>query len=889
MVQKPVWNSAIRVNHQHSVRMTHPHSNRNVVPIAVLTRSRLVSLNAARPVPTAVPQSTVKSPRPVKHVVNKAHSPIRRPINHRPATKHSNFNKQVTTIKVNKVNDVQGIKGNAEKASTNWDNPQQALNDKGVIDSVCLRHMTRNISYLLDFEEINGGYVAFRGNPKGGKISGKDKVVKETVSAQQYVLLLLWSTSSQDPHNTDADVNDDAFDVKENENDVHVLTTGSDKSDNKKHDEKDKRDAKGKSPVDSPTTIRDLRAEFEEFSSNSTNRVNAVSAPVTAVGPNLTNSTNSFNTASPSINTVSPTFRVAKKSSFVDPSKYPDDPDMPELEDIIYSNNKKDVGVEADLSNLETNIHVSLILTTRVYKDHHVNQIIGDLNSAPQIRNLPKGKRAIGSKWVFRNKKDERRIVIRNKSKLVTHRHTQEEGIEYDEVFAPVARIESIRLFLAYASFMGFMVYQMDVKSDFLYETIEKEVYVYQPLGFEDLDYPDKVYKVVKALYGLHQAPRAWITSKAKGDGIFISQDKYVAKILRKFGFTDVKSASTPIETEKPLLKDPDGVNTPRCDEDSIEHMELMVFHGTNLMRKMELKLLPVNDVVQLCVLIDGKKVVFSKDVIRSDIHLDDAHGVECLPNEEIFAKLARMGYEKPHPKLTFYKAFFYAQWKFLIHTLEQPATTSGSSMSLLTTLMEICATLSKKVAELEQDKHTQALDILKLKKRVNKLEKKKRSKSLGFKRLRNVEAVIMDAEPQGMIDQDEINVASKGVNAVELTVFDDEEVTMTLAQTLIKIKAEKAKLLDEQIAQKLHDGEVLKAEVSKSQEEACLHSSSQEKYDNLFEEYGWYKMEHFRGMTYDKVRPIFEREYKKVQTLFKPDKDVDEPKKKRVAEETML
>ncbi|GJU55624.1 putative ribonuclease H-like domain-containing protein [Tanacetum coccineum] len=87
--------------------------------------------------------------------------------------------------------------------------------------------------------------------------------------------------------------------------------------------------------------------------------------------------------------------------------------------------------------------------------------------------------------------------------------YTQEEGIDYDEVFSPVGRIEAIRLFLAYASFMGFKVYQMDVKSAFLYGQIEEEVYVCQPPGFKDPDYPDKVYKVVKALYGLHQAPRA--------------------------------------------------------------------------------------------------------------------------------------------------------------------------------------------------------------------------------------------------------------------------------------------------------------------------------------------------------------------------------------------
>ncbi|GJV71958.1 putative ribonuclease H-like domain-containing protein [Tanacetum coccineum] len=128
---------------------------------------------------------------------------------------------------------------------------------------------------------------------------------------------------------------------------------------------------------------------------------------------------------------------------------------------------------------------------------------------------LPIGKRAIGTKWVFRNKKDERGIVIRNKARLVAQGHRQEEGIDYEEVFAPVARIEAIRLFLAYASFMGFLVYQMDVKSAFLYGTIEEEVYVTQPPGFKDPDHPDKVYKVVKALYGLHQAPRAWYETLA--------------------------------------------------------------------------------------------------------------------------------------------------------------------------------------------------------------------------------------------------------------------------------------------------------------------------------------------------------------------------------------
>nr|GEY92518.1 retrovirus-related Pol polyprotein from transposon TNT 1-94 [Tanacetum cinerariifolium] len=186
-------------------------------------------------------------------------------------------------------------------------------------------------------------------------------------------------------------------------------------------------------------------------------------------------------------------------------------------------------------------------------------------------KNLPNGKRAIGTKWVFRNKKDENGIVIRNKARLVAHGYTQEVGIDYDEVFSPV---------------------------------IEEEVYVCQPPRFEDPDFPDKVYKVKKALYGLHQALRAWYETlstylldngfqrgkinkslfikrhkgdillmsskgeltfflglqvKQKKDGIFISQDKYVVEIVKKFGFTEVKTASTPMETQKPLLKDKDG------------------------------------------------------------------------------------------------------------------------------------------------------------------------------------------------------------------------------------------------------------------------------------------------------------------------------------------
>ncbi|GJW18478.1 putative ribonuclease H-like domain-containing protein [Tanacetum coccineum] len=245
-----------------------------------------------------------------------------------------------------------------------------------------------------------------------------------------------------------------------------------------------------------------------------------------------------------------------------------DDPNMPYLEEISRFSDAKDDGAEADMTNLDTHIPVSPILTTRIYKVYLVEQIIRDIHSAPQTRRMTKSvtEHSMFSSVEQRtNHKDfqnylfacflsqaEPKKVIQAlkdpswieamKEELLQFKlqqgHTQEEGIDYDEVFAPVARIEAIRLFLAYASYKDFVVYQMDVKSSFLYGKIEEEVYVCQPLSFEDSDFPNRVYKVEKALYGLHQAPSA----------------------------CDVKAASTPMETYKPLLKDEDG-------EDIDEHM----------------------------------------------------------------------------------------------------------------------------------------------------------------------------------------------------------------------------------------------------------------------------------------------------------------------------
>ncbi|GJZ25843.1 ribonuclease H-like domain-containing protein, partial [Tanacetum coccineum] len=234
----------------------------------------------------------------------------------------------------------------------------------------------------------------------------------------------------------------------------------------------------GKKKVDGDTSKEDESNDQEKDDNvNSTNNVNTASDG---------NNTNNVNSVSSTVNAAGIEVNaVGAKTSI----ELPDDTNMTELEDIVYSDNDEDIGAEADMNNLDAFMPVSPIPTTRIQKDHPVEQIIRDLNSAPQTRRMTKNleehgrastiqvtrsldlggftkwKRPIGTKWVYRNKKDERGIVIKKKGRLVAQGYTQEEGIDYDEVFTPVIRIEAIRLFLAYASFKDFVVYQMDVNS----------------------------------------------------------------------------------------------------------------------------------------------------------------------------------------------------------------------------------------------------------------------------------------------------------------------------------------------------------------------------------------------------------------------------------------
>ncbi|GKC24126.1 ribonuclease H-like domain-containing protein [Tanacetum coccineum] len=355
---------------------------------------------------------------------------------------------------------------------------------------------------LTDYEEINGGFVAFGGNSKGGKITGKG-------SGPNWLFDIDALTKSMNYKPV----------VAGNQSNGSAGTKACDDAGKARMEtvpgEEEKQDAK------------DLRNEDCEVPSTEETRVNQEKDA-------SVNSTNTINTVSTTVNTVG-------------------------LKD----------NVRLGHINLDTHIPgLSIYYNYRIHKDHLVEQIIGDIYLAPQTRRMTNSvteqamfssvqqrtnhkdflelsicmflitKRSQEGNSSIKRSKLDRSYVRGAFAVQVTTSLDLEEGIDYDEVFGLVARIESIRLFLAYASFKDFVMYQMDVKSAFLYGKIEEEVYVCQPPGFEDPNFPDRVYKVEKDLYGLHQAPKA----------------------------CDVQTASTPMETHKPLLKDADG-------EDIDEHI----------------------------------------------------------------------------------------------------------------------------------------------------------------------------------------------------------------------------------------------------------------------------------------------------------------------------
>nr|GEZ45785.1 DNA-directed DNA polymerase [Tanacetum cinerariifolium] len=235
---------------------------------------------------------------------------------------------------------------------------------------------------------------------------------------------------------------------------------------------------------------------------------------------------------------------------------------IPSLEDIyevpsdgiFTSTSYDDEGAVADFTNLESIVNIEPKKISQALKDKSwVDAMQEELlqfktQNVWILVDLPFGKKIIGIKWVYMNKKDKRGVVVRTKARLVAQEHRQEEGIDYNKVFALMAKIEAIRIFLAFASYMGFIVYQMDGKSAFLYGKINEEVYVSYPLGLIDPKFLKKVYKVVKALYGLHQAPRAWYATLST----FLVKSRYRRGIIDKTLFIKKDKKDIMLEEQVP-------------------------------------------------------------------------------------------------------------------------------------------------------------------------------------------------------------------------------------------------------------------------------------------------------------------------------------------------
>nr|GEU68600.1 putative reverse transcriptase, RNA-dependent DNA polymerase [Tanacetum cinerariifolium] len=604
---RPVWNNAKRVNHQNfSNNLTHPHPKRNFVPTAVITNSGKVPVNAAkqsspkaaaststtRYVNTAANRLTVNGTKPSSNVFHKSHSPVRRTFNQRTAPKNSDLKEIVNTVKVNNVTTagtkavvsvVQGNRKNAIKSSACWirrptgnvidhiskDSGSYMLKRFNYVDlQGRLKHMTRNKSFLTDYQKIDGGFVAFRGSPKGGGLTclftkaiidesnlwnrrlghinfkTMNKLVKRNFVRglpskifENDHTCVACQKGKQHKAYWKADegflvgysVNSKAFRVfnsrtRRVEENLHIKFL------------ENKHNVVGRGPewlfnIDSltnsmnyePVTVgnqtnNDVGIEinanagkagqekasdheyillpFVPSSTQSSDDKDAGDVPDNedddvSKGSGIDDqdkthsSTQNVGTAEPSINTTSTNINTGSLNIN---TVGPNDPRMPSLEETgIFDDvyDDREVGAEDDTNNLELSTVVSHIPTTRVHKDHPKEKIIGNLNLATQIRRMLN--------------------------------FSKENGM-------------------------------MDVKSAFLYGKIEEEVYVCQPPGFEDPYFPNKVYKVEKALYGLHQAPRA-------------CQDKYVANILKKFDFTTVKTSSTPIEPNKTLIKDAEAAD----------------------------------------------------------------------------------------------------------------------------------------------------------------------------------------------------------------------------------------------------------------------------------------------------------------------------------------
>ncbi|GJT82640.1 putative ribonuclease H-like domain-containing protein [Tanacetum coccineum] len=288
---------------------------------------------------------------------------------------------------------------------------------------------------------------------------------------------------------------------------------------------------------DGPHNESDEKDKSEDDSSPK--EVNAAEQHVNITSPEVNTSRFKLNTVDPSVNTASSYELDCPKDMFRLGGSH-----TLETTHVEFFSDEDEP--EVDLGNITNSYTVPTTPNTRIHKDHPIKNVIGDVKLNLQA--------LLKLYLIHLGWKQCRKNYCNSSS------NRQEEGVDYEEVFAPVARIKAIRLFLAYASFMGFLVYQMDVKSAFLYGTIKEEVYIDDIIfGSTNKELCIAIEKLMKDKFQMSSMGELTfflgLQVKQKEDGIFISQDKYVAEIFKKFNYTDVKSASTPVDLEKPLSK----------------------------------------------------------------------------------------------------------------------------------------------------------------------------------------------------------------------------------------------------------------------------------------------------------------------------------------------
>nr|GEU42821.1 hypothetical protein [Tanacetum cinerariifolium] len=656
------------------------------------------------------------------------------------------------------VDEISKAKASADKPELG--NPQQDLQDKGVIGSGCSRHMIRNMSYLTDYKEIDKGYVAF-GGIRPNWLFDIDALTK----SMKYKPIIVGNQSNG---NACTKASDDA--ESKSSQDVGFQPSS---DDGKKVDE-------------------DPRQDINVVSPNSYNELLI-------------------------------------------------DPKMLELEDIhtfTISNKDEDNGAEADMNNLNTTIQVSTTPTTRIHKDHPIDQVIGDLHSTIQTRTMSKNLEEHGfgttmhkgtnhkdlQNCLFacflsqeepkKNKKDKRGIVIRNKARLVAQGQTQEERIDYDEVFSPVARIKAIRLFLDYAFFKDFVVYQMNVESAFLYVKIKEEVYVYQPSGFEDHDFPNKVYKVKKALYGVHQAPRAWYLKGHHKLGLWYPKDSPFD--LAAYIDSDYAGASLDRKSTT------GGCQYLGCRLISWQcKKQTMIANSTT-----EAEYLKVN-------------------AVRTGIDLP-----RSFPSH-----LGNLGLGVNIPQ-------------------------TGEDSMKLTELMEQCTNLLNRVLDLETTKTTQAMEIESLKKRVKKLEKRQRSRTPKLKRLYQGRIADIDENKDIYLvnvhtNKDIFGVNDDGVIVKEAKMLFDVADDLRDYELAQRSQAEEQEELTEAKKAKLFMQFLEKRRkffTAKRAEEKRNIPPTKAQQRNIMSAYlinmdGW-KLRSLKKKSFAKIQELFDKAMKKVNTF---------------------